>query len=309
MVYVQGGLIEAVDFNTFRDQVDDVYGTGFGDSGYGQTAIALPTVLGGTVELIKSLEWTNMRNAMEVCANHQGSTISLPTTGDLAVGALIQAHPPATGDIPASITEITNNRLTADAGSVTLFSNQLNDTRNTSWSVQLQHVFRATFGTVDEARYFFNSGGQIRIRGSRSSGTASPQNTFWTTLFTNIGSVLFDYTQTISSNNIGASTTIGYYDLTNTNQQIYQSSAGGAGAYYTGNNLTILARTVDGPSGPNGDNGRIIEFTVQYNDGYTGTSDVVDGTITSDIDLQRATTFLSISPPALSTTTALTAGS
>ena len=307
MVYVQGGLIEATDFNAFQVQVLSVYGIGFGDSGYGQTSIALPTVSGGLIELIKSVEWTNMRNILEVCGNHQDSGISLPTIGEVAVAALIQAHPPATGDIPSAISTIINQRLAYANAAVTLFVDELVSTRSTSWGDTttpiISHTFQATFPSVDDARYFFNSGGQIRIRGSLSGGSSTPQNDSWIDLLNDMGSVVFAGDTTTTTNQ-GVGSLIGYYQLTSVNQLIYVITPS-AGYLYDTTTIEVYARTVDGPTGANGDNGSIIEFTVNYDDTSTSTSDVVDGTISSNVDMQRATAFLTINAPVFSTITGL----
>lgn len=310
MSYAQDGLIEASDFNTFRNQVDLVYGVGNGNTGYGQTAISLPTVTGGNVELVKSVEWTALRSAMVACATHQGTSVSLPSAAQVAVDALIQAHPPASGDIPTAVTNLTTNRLNADAAAVSVFFDAITSTRATAWSVQLIHEFTVTFSSGDAARYFFNAGGQIRMRGSRSGGSGTTQNSAWTTLLNSMGSIIFDHTQTASSNAVGTGSTIGYYDLTSVYQQIYTVSS--STANYTSNDVTVFARYNDAavPVGANGDNGLALQFQIQYNDDHTNAfSDQVSGTFTSNVDLRRATSPLTIAAPALVNVVDLTAGS
>ena len=309
MTYRQGETILASDINTFVSDLLDIYDVGNGDSGYGQIdfagAATPPSVIVG--ELIKSAEWTAFRNAAQDCSDHQGSTTFLPPTAELAVGEIVEAHEFDDGnayDINGSLATLLANRLIADAGSVTVFSNVLNSTRNTAWSNALQHRFTATFGTVDQARYFFNSGGQIRFRGSRSGGSATPQNADWTNLLVGMGSVIMDYTQTTGT---GTGTSIGYYDLTTGFQLLHNTNNPGA---YAGNDVFIYGRTVDGQGGVNGDNGRILEFRVDYIDGHVNPFfDQVDGTITSDIDYRRATSPLTTPTPVFATSVGLSAGS
>lgn len=307
MAYATGGLIEATDYNNLRNLANQVYGVGFGNSGYGQTAVALPTVAGGNVELVKSAEWTDLRTAIVTCADHQGTAVSLPPAGQLAVGALIRAHTSTdnTGDIPTSISDISSNRLNAPGGSMTTFTNQLVSTRGAAWSSQIRHEFTVTFPTVDDARYFFNSGGQIRFRASRSGGSGSAQNAAWTNLLNNMGTVSFDYTQVSAS--VGSTSNIGYYDLGGSFALLYDLDD--TAVNYTANNVQIFGRYDDGPGGPNGDNGRILRFRVNFNDGSGGFTDTVNGTFTSAIDIRRATTYLSIPAPVLANITLLTAGS
>ena len=322
MTYELDGSIDAANFNGFVDDLDDVYGVGFGDSGYGQSAFTLANVAvgqlvggdGGTA----ADEWGNFLNAAEVCRSHQGSVTTFPPLSEVAAvtpGTFIDAHeasPPTSNpfDINSSIITLETNRLVADAGSTTLFANALQDSRNTSWSNQLLHIFTMTFATVDDARFFFNSGGEVRIRGGRTAGDATTQNTDWTNLLIAMGTITMNFEETTTT---GSATiaSIGYFDLTTSFQQI--STVAGTGAY-TSNDATIFARTQDGPSGPNGDRGRILEFRVEYNDDHSNVfADVVNGLIISEVDILKATAPLTIEPAVpstiLATTTSLTAGS
>ena len=325
MTYAKGELIVASDFNTFRTTLLNIYDVGNGNAGYGQVdaggQTAIPSVAIG--ELIKSTEWTLFRNAAQTCSDHQGSVTNFPPASEHAVGEIVEAHEFASGnsfDYDDGLAVITGNRLNIDPSSVTTFSNALNSTRNVVWSVQLQHRFTVTFATVDQARYFFNSGGQIRFRGSRSGGASSGQNMSWSGLLDNMGTFVMDYSFTFQQGGGPGwtGTSIGYYDLTTVFQQIAigfpqgggYGYYGGYGGYGSENNVTIEARTVDGPGGANGDNGRQLEFRILYTDGHTSIwFDQVDGTITSDIDYRKATSPLVIASPVFATSVGLSAGS
>ena len=79
MTYIIDGSIAAVDFNGFVDDLDEVYGVGFGDSGYGQSVFTLANVAvgqlvggdGGTA----ADEWGNFLNAAEVCRSDQNCSL------------------------------------------------------------------------------------------------------------------------------------------------------------------------------------------------------------------------------------------
>jgi len=293
-----------------------VYDVGFGDSGYGQVVNGEPGVSGPVAanDDVQSVEWDEFLDAAEICRSHQGSSTTFPPNSSVEPGDVIVAEinpPTITGnfDIPASLLTLDANRLTADGGSTTLFSNVLNSTRVVSWSIQLVHQFRVTFVVVDDARYFFNSGGEIRFRGSRSGGAGSSQNASWTALLAN-WIPTFNHTLTTAPTS-GSGSGIGYFDLTLGFQTLATLTDGGA---YGLNVITLKGRTVDGPGGANGDNGRVLEFRVEYTDGHTNVfDDVVDGTITSDIDMFKATAPLVIEPAVpssiFSTNISLTAGS
>ena len=322
MTYEINLPILAADFNAFANQLDLVYGVGFGDSGYGQDTFSLATI--AVDDKIQSAEWSALINAAEVCSEHQTSVIdpNMPLIGLVAVDKIIEAHessPPTNdpSDINSSLDTLTTNRLTADVNSVSLFPNVLNDSRGTSWSVALQHNFTMVFDSIppgigssaDNARYFFNSGGEIRIRGSRTGGAGTPQNADWTSLLSSLGAgVVFGANATTAP--VGTPAAIGYFQLTTIFQQIFTVTGSGA---YAANDVTIFARTQVAPVGPNGDNGRFLEFRVEYNDDHTNIFfDTIDGTITSDIDVLLATAFLDppgIESPTPTTTISLTAGS
>jgi hypothetical protein len=316
MTYRQDSIILATDFNTFRTDVLDIWDVGTGNRGYGQIdtggAPAIPTASVNADVL--SAEWEGFRFAAQTCSDHQGSSTTFPPASQLQVDDVVVAHEALDGnayDINSSLVTIETNRLIADAGSVTVFANEINDSRNTAWNNTLQHRFTAILPTVDDARYFFNSGGQIRIRGSRSGGSATPQNDSWTEILTNMGTVIFDHTATTNTGG-GAGWTfqnIGYFDLTTSFQQIATGVDTTGGTYAT-NEARIDARTTDGPGGPNGDTGRNLEFRVRYFDNHNNIfADSVNGTITSDVDYRIATSPLTIQTPVFATSISLTAGS
>jgi len=321
MAYVLDGLIEAIDYNTFSDDTDFTYGIGNGDSGYGQSAFPLVNVPVG--KLVEAQEWEDLVNVISICAVHQGTvTTPNPFTGllpEVAAGEIVEAHEsnaPTSDpvDLNSTIALIQTNRLNFAPGSVTLFSNQLISTRVAAWANSIQHRFTTIWPNADETRYFFNSGGQVRIRGSRSGGSATPQNTAWTTLLSSMATVALgahNTTTTGSTPDIIASS-VGYYELTTVFQTIYSIDGSPPGGAYGANNIIIEARTMDPtPVGANSDNGRRLEFRVTYNDAHASIySDSVTGTITSNVDIQRATApLVGITSPVLATVIELTSGS
>ncbi len=323
MTYVKDGLIEAVDFNTFRTDLLQVYDVGFGDSGYGQIASGFQPALPGPVSVsdrIDSDEWDKFLDAADICTTHQGSSTLFPPNSSVEISDLVVAEidpPTITGifDIPASLVTLDANRLIVAGGQTGLFQfgPSPTDLRAVAWSVQLIHQFRATFPVVDDARYFFNSGGEIRFTGTRTGGSLTSQNTAWENLLdpakgggTKGWNPIFNHTQTTAATG-GTGSSIGYYNLTAGFQTLATLTDTGS---YAANTVTLEGRTVDGTGGANGDNGRELEFRVTYTDGHTNIfDDVVDGTITSNVELLKATGALSITSPAYSLIVSLTAGS
>lgn len=312
MAYVRGGLIEAVDFNTFRSQLLQVYGVGFGNSGYGQTAIVVPTVAGGLVETVKSLEWTRFRNAIGVCADHQSiSTALLPPTTALEPGDVIFAHDGITDsdDFSQMLTDIAANRLVAPAPSTSVFLNRSTQSITNAWVALASTVVNIDFVSADAARYFFNSGGEIIVRTSFVPLTPTVQNVSWQNLLTNVGTVVYNHNTTVGTGSVGTGSAFGYYNTSSTLALSTLFTASPVGeAYFSGVNVySILART-ELPDGTNGDNGARIRLEIRLADGSTGYGvDSVQGTLTVAIDERRATTYLTVPSFTVSLVTPLSA--
>lgn len=294
MVYSSGGLVEASDYNTLINNINQIFGTGFGDSGYGgnSTNVSLTNLIDViSTESIDAVDWQNLRNAFADAAAHQGTVLSdaLPDLSLLDVGDIVTFF--SALNSATNISDLTNNRLTVAGGNTTV-TIKLTDQRTTSWTTFIRHEFDVTFSSPDQARFYFNTGGQIRINASRSGGSGSSQNSSWTSL--------------LSTNSPYNFTASEYYALTGSFAVQRQVSAGGA---YANNSWTILARRIDSP-GANGSNGSVIRFRSDFLDGHSNVFfDTIDGTFTSSIEEVRSTGVFVRPSPVLNTVTSLTAGS
>lgn len=303
MAYVAGNIIAAADINGFINVLNTAWDVGNATRGYGQDinggAINMPPVVVGGK--ITGADWSPFVSRLDDFGNHELGTphVGIPVVANFNIGAIIQSH--STGapaqDLPAAVTSADANRLLADMGSMTVFAG-VTDTRTLAWGSAatppsfLEHTVTADFVSADDARYFFNSGGEIRITGSRAGGTVSTHNTDWTNLLANMGTISFNYTQTVTSGT-GTGSVIGYYDLTATYQTIFNTTGTGA---YALNSYTVEARRI-GAAGPNGSNGQQVQFLITFNDIYATLPDQVDGVLTSNVDFYKATTFLAIPQP------------
>jgi len=156
----------------------------------------------------------------------------------------------------------------------------------------------------NDARYWFNSGGQIRISASRSGGTASNQNTSWTSLLSSAGTQNFGAAlpNTGTTPNDGTN----WYRTTSAFQTYYTATASSP---YGSNNYQLQARCVDQPSNSGGSASQ-LEIRVLFTDGYvdpgiapiafpgltqTATAgmfppgDFIDGTLTVNVSSLYAT--------------------
>ena len=229
MAYQQGDTITASDYNTFATNINTIIGTGSNDSGYGNTEVAAVSA-GAT---ITAAQWNALLSALQKGANHQGTTLTNASNTVSAGGNILPLS-----NLEADITLITNNKATADA------SNMATDTgvtssRTASWTGTVQHILTVTFASANAARHFFNSGGEIRFAGSRSGGSSTDQNTDWTNLLSNAGTVKFAEGATTYTGSGGTAAAVGFDDLTTSNQQIFTATGQGN---YSANDWTIEAK-------------------------------------------------------------------
>jgi len=170
MTYSSGQLIEAVDYNGFANNtvganVNSVWGAGSGDAGWGQ-ASTLTTVAAGTD--VTATQWANLNSRITSMANQTSTTITSrtnPVVGDI-IGIL--------SAINTDLTNCTTNRGNA-AASGTISDTWTGATAKTSatgsgqdaWTITWTHVI--TFPSADQARYFWNAGGLVRLDMSKST--------------------------------------------------------------------------------------------------------------------------------------------
>lgn len=296
MTYVKGNTIVATDLNGFLATTRAVYGVGTGDKGYGQTTVTQADVASG--DTISGTQWTNIRTMLVACANHQGTAQTLlPTSGLLVSGQTVTAHETGapssnTYDLDTVVTAIDTNRLTAAGGSMTLTSGAHSVTRGTTWSSSITTTVDVVFGSENAARYFFNSGGQVRIRFSHPNGVATQDNDWRTILGSKIGTLTIGATTASLSGSETASLTgsMGYYNMTTTAANVFAGTNIGGGAY-SANDVSITA-AVRNRAAVNGGNGDTIRFVITLDDQHTGSSDTVATGTQVLLDHYRATTYL-----------------
>jgi hypothetical protein len=236
MTYSSGGLIQATDYNGFVSttsgaNVNNVWGTGSTNSGWGQTALGTVSA-GGTVT---ATQWASLVNTISTMGSQTGTTItsrSAPTAGQtISVLAAINTD----------LTNITTNRGNAAASGTEFgtFSGTTSKTTATgsgqaAWTITFTHT--VTFPSADQTRYFFNAGGIIRINYGKSS-TGTDHDPDWNTLAGFCGSINITggaqtiagqaYTGTTRIGGTGGTQTTlatgtGWYNLTGSPTTIFQ---------------------------------------------------------------------------------------
>jgi len=265
MAYSSGGLIQAADYNNFLNgthQLNNIWSTGSGSAGYGQTALATVSNAG----TISATQWASLINTLNSMFNHQsgtGSGISTVTSGGTIYWISALA---------SSITSAYTNRLSyVTQGSTTtgsVFSP--NYTVAATTAAQTWKFTRTiTFASADQARYFFNCGGQLNfVTTGVSNGDGSPRSADWVTLIgTNFNSLpAIRYNTNGGKSGVGGTTTIsipnyGYYNLSTTGVTVCQLSS--LSPTYTSDYFQLNMRS-NGAQGANGDAGSVIylDFTV-----------------------------------------------
>jgi hypothetical protein len=268
MTYAQYGTISATDFNgyvggnptTTANTLNATWATGGGSAGYGQTALA-NVAAGNTVAATG--QWATLVSNTASAASHQGSSITT-VTAPVAGGTITYLSA-----IPTNLQTIYTNKLNAATQGSTA-ANSAN--RVTTWNNNLVATFTATFANGDAARYFFNSGGQLKLTFSHPTGTTidNSLNALATACGTVVisapstGSITVASTSYNGVTKIGGSGTVnaistnsGYYGLGIANTTIFKQLVASAPVGYTNTNINIIAKT-NGTQGSNSDNGTIV---------------------------------------------------
>ena len=292
--------IRTVDYNSVQTKLSNLIGAGSGTSGWGQAINSSQVSVSNKVTIN---EWANLRNDIINGFRHINS--GTPSTVQAVANNIIKYND--TGTTPAQATEVVvqydrwadqlvANRFTVhptQAKTVNKGSNSQTwpGLAGSFWQNSVSCTVTVTFTTATQARYFFNSGGAIRISSSRTDGTVSAQNTAWTNLLNSAGTQSFGAQLPVT----GFSPMNGqnYYRLTSTYQQWYTISASSP---YTLNTYRIRARSPGVANNANG-TARIIEFSVDFLDGYAdpgppAPGDLVDGVLTVFVSTLEASGVL-----------------
>ena len=173
MSYSQGGKIDAADYNTFlngTNQLNTVWSTGTGDSGYGQTALSAVSQGG----VVTATQWASLINTLNSIRTHQsgsGSGISAVTAGakiDYLSTLSTQVNSAYTNRLAFATTGATT---TGGALSTAWTSVSTSSTVTGTWGA------RCAFASGDAARYFFNAGGRLKFNVSATQNASTSART------------------------------------------------------------------------------------------------------------------------------------
>ena len=317
MTYSSGGLIQATDYNTFAGNttagLNRVWSTGAGDAGWGQTDIATVSTSG----VVTATQWATIVNNLATSGTQTNTTLTsrtAPVTGNI-INIL--------ANVSTDITSVTTNRGNAIASGTEygVFSGTTSKTTATgsgqaAWTITFTHT--VTFPSANQARYFWNAGGIVRLKyGKSSTGTDSDPD--WNTLAGWCGTINLTgrvnaATQTIAaqaytgttrlSGSGGTQTTLatttGWYDLTASPATIFQLN--NSTSPYSGEFIRTTATATSSTV--------LTLVTTWVSDGSSGagtTADISGGTATASpsttITGTAPTTLVTYIPPSSATLT------
>jgi hypothetical protein len=239
MTYSAGGLIQATDYNTFAGNttagLNRVWSTGSGDAGWGQTDIATVAASG----TVTATNWATLVNNLATSGTQTSTSLTsrtAPVTGNLI--AIL-------ANVATDITSVTTNRGNAAASGTEygVFSGTTSKTTATgsgqaAWTITFTHT--VTFPSANQARYFWNAGGIVRLKYGKSS-TGTDADADWNQLAGWCGTINLTgrvngasqtiaaqaYTGTTRLSGSGGTqttlaTTTGWYNLTGSPTTIFQ---------------------------------------------------------------------------------------
>lgn len=218
MSYASGSLIEATDYNglasTNTSNVAWVWGTGFGDSGYGQSTTQIAAV--SSTATITAVQWQGLFNIINRCIGHQfGSAAQLAGGGNINVAGDTITY---FSNVATMVGNINTNRLLTIGGGVTTTGSNFDVTVSGSTGLSNYTVDRVvTFASADAARYFFNAGGQLNLVLSTVNSADNGSESSFARLVTGIGGISFRANDNGGRTGSGITlntnlTTHGYYD-------------------------------------------------------------------------------------------------
>ena len=280
MGYKAGELILDNHYNEFVTNssspygINHIFGVGDGAYGMGQTELGDLVVAG---ESVTATKWNSLFAVMDTVASQTNTSIT--STAARTAGDLVAVKAALESDLATLTTAVAGGSVNASGG---VTAGALDVTNTASQVYDQSHVSETTFTFLggDEARWFFNAGGRLRVSiTNTATGTTAKDNLIQGLIDQTGNFDLRATTSTISGtttdDTTGSDLNIGYYDLTTSYQTIHTitESTSTYSASYDGNiTLTIEAKTSAAHADGRNNNGDVvtIKVTTSVDDGvYT----------------------------------------
>ena len=275
---VVGNTVLTTDVNTPYSTGVNVMGTGSVSRGYGQTTFGAGVT---TSTIVGPNDFNNIRYDLLNASAHQNGTAAALALAGNVVGTTINTTDP--NAFATYQSTIDTDRFNCHSSRKTTSAAGTNS-RTSSWASSVTATYTLNFTNANEARYFWNGGGRIRIASSRSGGAASSQNTAWTNLLASAGTQEF-----------GGSAVYGWGTSATDLYQVFSS------APYASNSYKIAVRTnVANSSG----SASVFYFDLTWSDPYVDPmpgapplpEDIVDGTLSYSVEITYPTGGHALTP-------------
>ena len=303
--------ITAARINNLQSSIGLILGNGSGQNGYGQTVVSTP--VNNTGDIIEAADMNAIYADILKARVHQVGA------GDIGIAEVVQnlntvAETTSTFVSDAGVTTVDPDgfkkgvldfeglmtQVQTDKAVMHLSQSALEpaiaSARSSNWNGLIYHEVAVTFTSANTRRFFFNTGGELRIS-ANNTGASTPKGLDWNQLCSQAGTIKFNSETTTSTN--GGGSTIGNYDLTSAFQDIYQKVGSGTySAVYAGNIYTLKARS---------DIDTRIIFRAEFNDVVfdNNIDNNVDGTLSSVVQHYRADGDVNTLAPSYFNTTTL----
>ena len=274
--------ITAARINNLQSSISLILGTGSGQDGYGQSVTSVS--VNNTGDVVEAADMNAIYADILKARVHQVGA------GDIGIAEVVQnlntvAETTSTFVSDAGVTTVDPDGFKkgvldfeglmtqVQTDKAVMHSTQaalepaIASARSSNWNGLIYHEVAVTFTSANTRRFFFNTGGELRIS-ANNTGASTPKGLDWAALCSEVGTIKFNAETTTSTGGGGSS--IGNYDLTSSYQDVYTKT--GSGSYsgvYAGNLYTVKARS-DIPT-------RII-FRIDFNDV------VVDNNVDNNVD-------------------------
>ena len=265
MAYIAGDKILDDEYITFVNGstagaygINHIQGTGDGAYGMGQTNITAVTA-GDT---ITAAQWNSLFTQMNNAANHTNDSIT--STGGVTTGDSVTIKNNLQTDLNTLAASVAAGCTSATA--VTESAEKLSLVSTASDSVGVydtSHIVEAvfTFAGGDEARWFFNSGGKLRVKLTNTATNSTGKDTSVSALITALGN--FDIGSQASTRS-GSGETVttnglanGYFDLSTSYTTLLELTEDSG--TYTGNiALKIEAKVSAAHADGRNNNGEVV---------------------------------------------------
>ena len=264
-------IITAARYNSLQATVENIMGNGAGQFGYGQT-LASSQVAADTV--IDSGHMSTLYTDLINARVHQVGSVP-NSVATVSAGDVIEEDATDTGtargilqyeDLASTVETDKALIYTADTSQSTITANKTNSSSTNAWAGVRDHIVTVTFATADARRHFFNAGGEIRFTADLDPAASNGKNNDWNSLLANMGTVTFKSNNCPSlGSSPGTSFNIGNFDMTATDQLVFQKDGTGV---YAENDYNIKAKEL---------NSTTIQFTIQFRDDDVGDDTNNDG--------------------------------